>query len=438
MIEAVTPLPPILRMIIATKLGEGLSDDDFTLTLLESYRRDSDSQVKAQGSISYHERLKVSGRNLEPALGALENDLVRQRFDNQATMQSAFCGLVVLKRLDVMKNTQLERTDLEDRSIRIIISEIGERSTIPFLKVLLQNWSYVKDVFGEEFWARFASYSIKSAWKELCAFADEYPGPREEAIAFLESNKNDREMSSMSVLGFLDRIMPRSRLLIEYCMLALEQNAPNPHYISDEARYATELLGKHFTGDDEILKRLMKLDIAQEPDSSDAKKIIPEKLIVALCEGWVESEEFKQMCDLLSESQQGLNYSTYFQLGSRAIPTDEFLKSLLDFLKRVDRSELLRSQMIARPLIRRLRKDDELLDLLVARLQSAPSLTEKASFPRLIALAKGATEVREWCAKELERQTNGSVFPEFGLDLIEGRFRPIAHSLLEVLNLNVH
>ena len=187
-----------------------------------------------------------------------------------------------------------------------------------------------------------------------------------------------------------------------------------------------------------MLKRLMKLDVVQEQNVPNAKKVIPEKLIVALCEGWVKSEEFKQMCDLLSESQQGLTYSTYFQLGSRAIPTDEFLRSLLDFIKRVDRSELLRSQMIARPLIRRLRKDDELLELLVARLQSTPSLTEKASFPRLIALARGATLVRQWCAEELERQTNGSVFPEIGVDLIEGRLRPVAHSLLEVLNLNIH
>lgn len=438
LIEAVTPLPPILRMTIATKLGEGLADDDFTLSLLASYSREYDSQVKAQASISYHERLKAAGRNIETTIGVLEKDLVSHILDNQATMQSAFCGLVILKRLDVMKNAQLERTDLADRRIKITISEIGERATIPFLKILLQNWGYVKDVFGEEFWSRFASYDIKSAWKEICAFADEYSDPREEAIAFLESNKNDREMCSISVLGFLDRAMPKSRLLIEYCMLALERNSPNPHYISDEARYATELLGKHFTGDDEVLKRLMKLGIAQEPDSSDGKKVIPEKLIIALCEGWVKSEEFNQMCDLLSQSKQGLTYSTYFQLGSRAIPTDEFLRSLLDFLKRVDRSERLRSQMIARPLIRRLRKDDELLELLVARLQSSPSLTEKASFPRLIAIAKGATEVRQWCVEELERQTNGSVFPEVGLDLIEGRLRPVAHSLLDVLNLNVH
>ena len=82
--------------------------------------------------------------------------------------------------------------------------------------------------------------------------------------------------------------MPKSSLLLDYCKLTLEQGDSNPSYISDEARFATELLGKHFAEDRDVLAWLMTLAVGQGEDVARAKKVIPEKLILALCEGWVE------------------------------------------------------------------------------------------------------------------------------------------------------
>jgi hypothetical protein len=164
-----------------------------------------------------------------------------------------------------------------------------------------------------------------------------------------------------------------------------------------------------------------------------AKKVIPEKLILALCEGWVESEEFKRVCDSLKQSRQPLTWSTFFHLSSRVTQTEKLLENFIDYFPRVERSEHLRYQVVARPLARRLKKDNELLRLLVARLQATPTLSEKTSVPKLIAIAKGSAEVRQWCIEELEKQTNGSTFPEVGVDLVKRELQPVAHSLLELL-----
>ncbi len=392
--QAVTPLPSSLRTLIVTRLGEGLGEDDFALGLLENYDRDQDSNVKAEAAFGYYNRLKNSGRETESAIKRLERE-ISSDFDLGAGRQAAFCGLAILRRVDVMKNAQLARPDLAEKRVRVPVSEVGEAATIPFLKTLLQDWSYVRDVFGEEFWFRFASYSPdvdrRPVWRELCLFADEYPLPSEEARAFFELRKNDREVLNVNVLSFLDRTLPKTRLLLDYCLLALRSNRETPHYSSDEALFAVELLGKHFGGDADVLKEIMTLNASVRSASNigDDKQLIPENFILALCEGWPGSEEMRDVNEMLYESQQRLTYRTCFQLASRWYSPKEIFQYLRAYLRLSKRSELLRFQTIARFVVRRLKKDEELSDLLLQRLRSTPSALEKTAFPRLLALAGG-------------------------------------------------
>src|SRR6266849_1237710 len=90
-----------------------------------------------------------------------------------------------------------------------------------------------------------------------------------EALDFLGSQLPNAETTSLNVLGFLDRAAPKSRLLLDYCLSTLGSTKSTPHYTSDEARYAIELLGKHFAGDPNVLKELMRLTPAQAQDGNE-------------------------------------------------------------------------------------------------------------------------------------------------------------------------
>ena len=102
LIEMACPLPVRLRTIITTYLGESSGDETFVMSLLKLYDHEQDREVKTQASISYHERLKTSGQDTRPAIESLSESIVCYGPDHEERRQAAFCGLVILDRLDVM------------------------------------------------------------------------------------------------------------------------------------------------------------------------------------------------------------------------------------------------------------------------------------------------------------------------------------------------
>jgi hypothetical protein len=75
-IEIACPLPVQLREVIATHLGEADVDEAFAMSLLKLYDYEQDEEVKIQASISYHKRLKASGKDTGPAVETLSKNIV--------------------------------------------------------------------------------------------------------------------------------------------------------------------------------------------------------------------------------------------------------------------------------------------------------------------------------------------------------------------------
>ncbi len=91
-------------------------------------------------------------------------------------------------------------------------------------------------------------------------------------------------------------------------------------------------------------------------------------------------------------------------------------------------------QYIIRPIARRLQTDETLVSMLIEQLQTAPSPSEKATFPQLVNKAQVLSpELRNWCIDEVDRQLGSATSPEAGFDLVAGDLRPVAHSLLDML-----
>jgi len=135
------------------------------------------------------------------------------------------------------------------------------------------------------------------------------------------------------------------------------------------------------------------------------------------------------------KQKQPLDYATYFQLICRKSPSKAVFDGLIAFISSLEGHNRWRYQNISRPVLRRLQTDDTFFEMLIERLQNNPTPFEKATLPMLIGVARGLTsEIRTWCIEEVNHQLSGNESPEIGFDLIFGELRPVAHSLLDVLN----
>ena len=420
-IEIACPLPVRLRGVIATHLGEEDVDEAFALSLLKLYDHEQDEEVKTQASISYHKRLEASGQDIRPAVETLSKSIVCYGFDHEERRQAAFCGLEILGRLDVMINAK-ERIG-SDRICAIPLPTRMLSPNIPLIRHILQNWDNIKAALGSEFWDRLSRNSSGplSRWDALCIFADEFSSPRDEAIRFLE-DRTERT-ATPNILRFLGRVRPKSQILLEYCLKELRIGDDQHNCSREGVAVAAELLGTHFGSDNDVKGHII-------PESPEER--IDEKVILALCEGWPKSEELKRIFEMVRKQKQPLDYATYFQLICLKSPSVVVFDDLMSSFEPQHR---LSSRGISRPVLRRLEMDNRFYRMLIKRLQNNPTPSEKATIPRLIGVARGvSSELRTWCIEEANRQLCGKESPEIGFDLIIGELRPVAHSLLDVLN----
>lgn len=422
-IEIACPLPVQLREVIATYLGEEDVNEAFAMSLLKLYDYEQDEEVKIQASISYHKRLKASGQDTGPAVETLSKNIVCHGMDYAERRQAAFCALVILGRLDVMINARGRGGSGRLYGIDI---PSGFSTNIPLLRHILQNWDNIKAALGSEFWDRLSwnGSDPLSLWDALCIFADEFSSPRDEAIRFLE-DRTERT-ATPNILRFLGRVRPKNQILLEYCLKALCIGDDQNDCSREGMAVAAELLGTHFGGDSDVLGRIT---------SGSPEEHIDENVILALCDGWPKSEELERIFEIVRKQKQPLDYATYFQLICRKSPSKAVFDALIAFMSSLEAHNRWGYQNISRPVLHRLRTDDSFFEMLIERLQNNPTPSEKATIPMLIGVARGLTsELRNWCIEEVNRQLCGKKSPEIGFDLIIGELRPVAHSLLDVLN----
>lgn len=422
-LEIVCPLPVPLRAIIAKHLGSS-NNEALTMSLLKLYDHECDPQVKTQASISYHRRLKASGQDTKPAVKSLSESIVCYGPDHEERRQAAFCGLVTLGRLDVMVNAK-ERIG-PDRLCAIYIVPVLSPN-IPLLRHILQNWDHIRNALGDEFWPRMSKSGSGALhlWDALCLFAHEYSSPRDEAIRFLETNK--KRTDRPNTLRFLARARPKNPLLLQYCLKAL--------YIGDDQRdcsgegallLALKLLGTHFGGDADVLAHIT---------SGHAKDHVYEKVILALCEGWPQSEELERILAMAKTQRRPLSDTTTFRVLCLKGTSRNVFSDFMAVLSNPETHDRWYSQVVTGSILRRLRADDSLHAMVTERLQKSPTPSEKVTIIRLIAATRGVSaELTNWCIAEIQRQLDGAESPEVGFDLTTGELRPVAHCLLDVLS----
>ncbi|UZN01368.1 hypothetical protein OL548_33865 (plasmid) [Lysinibacillus sp. MHQ-1] len=85
-----------------------------------------------------------------------------------------------------------------------------------------------------------------------------------------------------------------------------------------------------------------------------------------------------------------------------------------------------------KPILRRIREDEDLYIKLLDKLNNQPTLVEKANILKLIAGSRGVSpELRKWINEQLNVEWNADFCKDVE-DLLVGEIRPMVHVLLEI------
>jgi len=427
--EIATPLPASLRQIIAEYLSDAEIDDAFALKTLALYDHEKDDEVKVQASIGYHTRLKHSGKDISAALKTLSEGIVCAGPDHEERRMAAFCGLVILNKLEIM-NTVKDRWDAVGKAHISSIS--GVNTNVPHIQFLLRHWDVLKDFFKEGFWGRlFRDGSGPYVWNHLARFADEYDSPREELAAILESHQTRAAQSE--TLSFLGRVKPGGTLLLEYCLDTIGLSESKPGDVPARNRdqnltyrdtiAAAEILGDQFAENKEMPKRLY----------TEKNRYRMDELVLALSEGWPDSEELDMCFKELQESKRSCWESTIIRFNALRAGVVRLYLQMTQLIRAWSLPRYRLHEAVLRPMVRRLQKDDRLILVLMRRLVSSATSSEKASIARLIYRARGLTpQLKEWAKIEIEKQLSGAG-TEMGYDITTNEIVSIPHVIYGLL-----
>lgn len=428
-LKIATPLPTPLRQIIARYLSEAEIEDSFAISILKFYDHDKDKEVKVQSSIGYHTRLKNTGGDSEEHLKILAETLVCGGDDYGERNFAAFCGLTILGRLDIMYHAE-RRFGANGEKARVPTMQGGDIN-ISGIQFILKNWQLLKEYFKEEFLWRFFDNSTKPyMWNKLAGFVVEYPIPRQEVLNFLALN--NPKIGTVESLSFLSKVQPGSHLVLDYCLTTLgftDSGLMEPSDANQQITYhdqitAAEIIGEQFGGNNDVLKRM---NIEKNKDQID-------KLILILWEGWSESKELDSLFKELVSTRRQCNEYTLIRCCSFKANLIRMYLEIIRLIRTWSSSPRYHShRAIVNPLVKRVQKDNKLVEVLTRQLKITEKPSEKVSISKLLYKAKGFTpELKTWAEKELALQLSGNGI-EAGFDITTGEFSSMPHTIYEIL-----
>jgi len=381
---------------------------------LSLYDHEEDPSVKTLASIGYHERLISTGADTKNAKDYLSKTICCYGRDYEARRQAAFCGLTILNKLNIMLEAE-ERIGEEKRCT----VDIHDKTMLnpPFLKLIIDNWEYIKKTFGEEFFFRLMGKepNRNRFWNTVAIFADQPPIVQKEMIDFLTGKES--EIVDSEILKLIARIRPRSKILQDYCIEAFKKNIyPLP-------LLAADIIGKHFGGT-EVLNYILPAKIEMP---------ISGKVFIALNRGWPESEEFDTIRNLMKNARK-IPHSAYMDFICREAPPQKVFNELVEKYSTPKDWHFRFVEVSLFPLVERIRADNELSELILNKLNNNPTVFQKINYSKILSLARGlSTPLLNWCIKEINWQLDGKRIPEDGFDLSKGKLRPVVHSLLDIV-----
>lgn len=419
--EALSPLPPELRQLLAERLAATAHEDEFALAALSSYEEDGDDGAKTTAAIGYFDVIAARQGATEAMVEKLRDGLHGVGSDYEGGRQATFAALLSLRRLDVFLG---EKARYGDGLVKLLVRQ-GWRDNSVFLRRLAARFEQLAEAFGDEDWARLGIQGGGfTRFGGLATYAAEGSALERETIRAIEAAE-DKPLPG-GILAMLARARPGSAKLRQLCLFAITSFHDRMALPDLDDRFgAASLLGAQFAGNDDLLERLASM--LRESDYAN------EAALIALCTGWSHAESTSEAIARYRQEQPHLHTPTYFHVAADQLPTDRFVEVSLQTLSRLTGSVWDLPRHCAPPIVRRLRENKEARDGYLDHLLDKPQANAKASIPGLLVAAAGLSEdLRDWSIAELKGQFGTGGLAEHGVDLVTGTVRPVAHALLDL------
>ncbi len=416
-IAALTPLPAHLRETIVAFLCDHRNNLPWAQELFAEYDLEADPSIKTQMAIAHYQHLVDSKQDLANAKARLMREIVTGGADHMERRQAAYCGLFVIGSLaDILTMTGIYHPGPPHTGLYN-----GLKINYAMIQFLLENWVGIRNVLGEGFWPSISDFNKDrmSIWGILCLLADNYPGPRAEALDFIRGERASALQSS--ILEFVARVQPRSPLLRELCLNCLFERSS--HSENDPER-AIALLSRDFAMDAAVREAL------------DAKLVVGfsmygARAMWALCELDPQNPVLRQEMDQfrvhLEKAGDWVIQSSYDMALICAVGTTEEVFSVLRFILRGCRPNYRYfAQGFERSIVGRVTTDTDLQDKFRQQLKATENPSERGSFLALLVSVAGLTpELRDFSRALCETDAD-SLVAQVGMSIRSGLLSPVA------------
>lgn len=352
------PLENELRFDLVKRLAIPDIDVSLRKRLLSQYRAESSPNIKTYASIGYHKCLDLSEH--EAAINELSKDLWLVGPTYQQGRQAAFCGLVELKRVDLIKNAQNPYKEIEEKYFTLP-PDSGSDSNLILREYISENWTYLRDNLEERFATVISGGkdSLDNVWEDLAEFADTVP---EISVGILEYLERIKVTSSPSLTYFWRKQRPKSEGLLECCLKILEGDDSRRGWRNTENDYiAAEIIGNDFYERDDICSRLETMVDAD---------IYNHRALLALSIGWPDSSKLKNAFDYYSSRKIGIDFILFVHLVALHSTAERVGRLAEEVIDRVSgRSDNIR-RLVLPAIERRLKSDSDATKAFFDRIKS--------------------------------------------------------------------
>lgn len=352
------PLETDLRYNLVKRLASPDIDITIRKRLLSLYKAESSPNIKTYASIGYHKSLDAAEKDSAAEILARDLWLVGPTY--QQGRQAAFCGLVELRRADLIKNAANPYKEIEEKFFTLP-PDSGLDSNSILRECIADNWSYLKEALGDRFVAVVTGgkENLDGIWDDLADFADTTPEITREIIAYLERVKNT---SSPSLLHFWNRHRPKNESLLNCCYELIQGDNSRGHWSYRENLYAAaQIIGHDFSDRQDVCSKLEKMvDV----------NIHNNQALLALSIGWPKSQRLKTAFDYFSKNKIGIEFATFVHLVARHSNSERVATLVEQVIDRLaGRTDNLEAVTLP-PLEDRLKSDPAATKILFDRLKS--------------------------------------------------------------------
>jgi hypothetical protein len=409
-------LPVILRLQIVERLESMASQDDDALQILSDYDAESDEGVKVSASCAYYTALRSRQRPATENVTTLQQTLSAIGHDCTERRQAALFGLAALGRLDIAV-AAVERHESKPANFRFAA---GTQTNLEVVRRLAILWPAFMAAFGESVWQRIPLEGNMAG--EMLAFAEDEEAFR--ALSQRWEQNPESERGTPTALRALARREPKSQRLRTLCIACLTASEPRMWWGNvAELIAASEIIGEEFGGDPELLKLLEK-----QADSGNLQTFIT----IALSIGWPDSPVLKRIANAKRPQPWYLPAEAY--IACWGMSGEDLLLGLKKVLASLEGSIWDFFPNTTNPLVARFRQDASIRTLAGQRVMGGGTSDEKATLLKILSRSGGLTpNLIKWAREELRRQISSPSLAELGCDLPGSAVRPVAHSILDIL-----